>query len=312
MNNSSPVVTIVICTYNRAELLQHALESLAKENATLESFEVLIVDNNSSDNTQEIAQQFCNDNSNFHITTEQQQGLSYARNRGYHESTSDWIAYMDDDACASENYIERMLHVINNYNFDCFGGIYLPWYKYGKPTWFKDTYGSSGCVLPKIGVLTKGFASGGNIVIRKSILEELNGFNTNIGMTGKTVSYGEEVLLQVRMRKHGYVIGFDPELKIDHLVNIYKQTPFWFILSSYAVGRDHWTTHQVDATWPTILRILLGAIKQLAKELVYRTPSLFRKNYYIQNWFIDVFRHFTYSIGCIISGISNILAGSKT
>ena len=307
MKEIKPIVTIVICTYNRAELLSDALDSLTKQSADISLFSILIVNNNSSDNTQEVAQEFVQNNSNSRLVTESQQGLSYARNRGYLEAECEWVAYMDDDACAFNNFIERMIYVIENYNFDCFGGIFLPWYKYGKPAWFKDAYGTSRYILNRTGVLERGFVSGGNIVIKKSVLKKLCGFDTNIGMSGKKVSYGEETQLQVRMRKLGYTIGFDPALKIDHLVNTYKQTPFWYIKSSYASGRDYWITQQLDPTWPILIRMFLGASKNLIKEFAYKTPKLIKKNYYIQNWLIDTFRHFSYTIGCIHMGINTIL-----
>ncbi len=87
--------------------------------------------------------------------TEFAQGLSHARNRGYREAQAAWVAYMDDDAKAYPDFVERILYITDQYPFDAVGGMFLPWYKYGKPKWFRDTYASNGRLLDQVGILEK-------------------------------------------------------------------------------------------------------------------------------------------------------------
>ena len=301
MTDQSIKVSVVICTYNRAELFRSALNSLICQTSGNGSFDVIVVNNNSSDYTQAVAEDFALNHDNIRVVIEKKQGLSHARNRGYKEAETDWVAYLDDDAKASFNYVERIQHVIEHYDFDCFGGVYLPWYKYGRPKWFKDEYGSNGFKLNVTGFLEDDYASGGVIVFKKNVLEHFNGFPVNIGMNGEKIAYGEETLLQVRMRKEGYRIGFDPHLQIEHVVSPYKLSPVWFVRSSFAVGRDYWDAFDLKVEKKYVFVVIISGIYHFSLALYKYTPQLLKHDYFIQNWFIDVFRPLARACGKISS-----------
>ena len=305
-NDNNTSLSIIVCTFNRADLLNEALNSLVLQTADKNLFEVIIVDNNSTDTTRIVAKDYALKHSNFRYVFEEKQGLSHARNRGYQESTSDWISYLDDDAKASKNYVERMLHVIKNYNFDCFGGVYLPWYKYGKPKWYKDRYGSNGFKLKRTGILLNDYASGGIIVFKRSVLEDFNGFSVSIGMSGGKIAYGEETKLQVKMRKKGYIIGFDPKLRIQHLVDHNKLKPSWYILSSFAKGRDSWVTFELDVTLEIVFRLIASTTLFFSLNLCIYTLKLFTKGYYFQNWIIDLGTPIAVATGQLSSSIRHL------
>ena len=111
---TAPMITVVVCTYNRANLLFYTLKSLATQIVDKSVYQVLVVNNNSNDKTEEVVNIFISRFSNFRIINEYSQGLSHARNRGYKESLTQWVVYMDDDARAPENYIQRILYIINS------------------------------------------------------------------------------------------------------------------------------------------------------------------------------------------------------
>ena len=283
-------LSIIICTYNRAEFLESAVDALLCQTVGLNSCEVIIVNNNSTDETQIIAEKVASTQPHFRVVFEKKQGLSHARNRGYKEATSEWVAYLDDDAKASENYVERMLYVIDHYDFDCFGGVYLPWYKYGKPKWYKAHYASNGFKLEKTGVLEDDYVSGGVIVFKKSVLERFNGFPVNLGMKGKKIAYGEENFLQVRMRQAGYRIGFDPNLRIKHVVSLNKLKVSWFLRSSFAKGRGTWITYGIKKTPLSVFRIAVNCCYFFVSNS-YRYPfRLSNPDYYLQNLIMDLLR----------------------
>jgi len=288
MKQETPPVTVVICTYNRSMLLSHCLRSLSEQSATPESYEVIVVDNNSTDSTQDIAMDFTRRFPNFKLIHEPEQGLSHARNRGWKEAEAPWVAYIDDDAKAMPGYIERLLFVIENYPFDCFGGVYLPWYEYGKPGWFRDEYASNLSVQDHTGVLNSGYASGGNFVIRRTILEEFEGFHADLGMRPDKIAYAEEALLQMQLRNAGYTIGFDPQLIVEHLVSREKLSPWWFVRSAYARSRDWETAQDIKPRLGRLLLTIRSLLHDLLYNLISKTPSLKRSDYFIQNWIVDV------------------------
>lgn len=303
LHKNKPLISIVICTYNRAAILSECIQSLIIQSAPSDIYEVVVVDNNSTDKTGETASTLINNHQNISMVHESEQGLSHARNRGWREAHSEWVAYIDDDAKAMPNYVERILHVIKNYSFDCFGGVYLPWYHYGKPKWFKDFYAcaSNTFVQDYTGLIDEGcFASGGNLVIKRSILEKLGGFSPDFGMSGVKLAYGEETHLQLRMKAAGLSIGFDPELRVQHLVNKYKMNPLWLLKFQYSTHRDTVIIDETMPTWRHFVDIIWNACRFATKSIIVSTYCLMRDDYYIQNWFIDIFQPLAGDLGKFI------------
>ncbi len=302
---NTPKLSILICTYNRADILAECLQSLTKQTAAPQDVEVLVINNNSTDDTQQVSEQFIGKVPNLRIVVETQQGLSYARNRGYAEARADWVLYLDDDALASENLVERAIWTIENYDYQMFGGVALPWYKYPKPAWYKDQYVATN-ELPYATVSKihgNQYAIGCIMVIKKSLFEKYGGFDVRLGMTGKTIAYNEEIELQQRFRKHGIAIAHDPELIIYHLVAPYKLTVDWFFKSAFALGRDNVDAKNVNKHPLNLLLISLVAFGQMLVHLLIYTPRLLSKNYYVENWLIDVFKKVAKRVGTVYTAL---------
>lgn len=294
----NPELTIIICTYNRGLILKECLESLKNQTACSSKYSVLIIDNNSNDATKKIAYEIISKNQNFSYIMEEHQGLSHARNRGYKEAMTPWVSYVDDDAKAHSNYVERALWVIENYNFDCFGGMYYAWNKYGRPRWLPKHYGDKLKVQDDIGLMEEGsFASGGVIVFKKKVLEEIGGFDTNLGMNGSKISYGEETHLQIRMREQGYKIGFDPELQIDHLVAKYKLNFLWHLRSNFKQGETRWNTFNQSFTGFSLKFHFKNAFFALFREFIIKGKNINKSDYSLGNLFFDVLTQFFFRLG---------------
>ena len=109
--NPVPAISVIICTYNRADRLLLALEALTQQTLPSSAFEVLVVDNRSTDNTPAICRVFQERFANFRYVYEPIQGLSKARNTGWQLSQSLYIAYLDDDAIPCKEWVEAILNV---------------------------------------------------------------------------------------------------------------------------------------------------------------------------------------------------------
>ncbi len=221
--SKNPEISVAVCTYNRADILPKCLESLADQTADSELFEVLIIDNNSTDDTKKIALDFCEKHNNFRYIFEEKQGLSHARNRAINEAKGIYIAYIDDDAIADKEWVEKISSVIqNNKDIAAFGGKILPWYNTEKPKWFKDEFGlhSWGDKHLQLSLQNYPFGlSGSNMIFKKDILEKYNGFSAEYGMTGNKIAFGEESLLFNKMLKNKENIQYFPEIFVYHLVS---------------------------------------------------------------------------------------------
>jgi glycosyltransferase involved in cell wall biosynthesis len=235
----SVLVSVVVCTYNRADLLPQCLQSLANQKLDKELYEVIIVNNNSSDNTQEIAEALSEKEPNFRVVIETKQGLSNARNRGWMEAHGEYVAYTDDDCLLPPQWLTIARSIIQDRAPGVFGGPYYAFFDSPKPDWFKNDYGSHViAATPKV-LSPQEFLDGGNFFIRKELISELNGFDIKLGMTGNSIAYGEETALQVKIRSQCPEIDlfYHPKLFVYHLVRKEKMSMKWIIYDNFIDGQ---------------------------------------------------------------------------
>jgi len=135
-------ISVVICTYNRAELLNGALKSLVEQSLDPECSDIIVVDNVSTDNTQEVVKTFQELYPKHTITRvyEPRQGLGYARKSGFKNARGRYVAYIDDDALAGHDWLKNVLEFFTSVKPTpvCLGGPIFPFYKTSNPKWFKD------------------------------------------------------------------------------------------------------------------------------------------------------------------------------
>lgn len=233
------MISIVICSHNREDLIEGCLNSIKNQTADFSSFEVLVVDNNSSDNTVQLIKKF-EGLPNLHLFFEEFQGLSYARNRGLKESNGNYIAYVDDDSRIDENYIENLFQLLRKFSdtIDCYGGPILPFYTTPKPDWFEDSY-EIRRLRPNPGFQIKGQTfSGSNMIWKKSVLMELGGFNPQFGMKGNQIILGEETkLFNYLWNNSDPKFYYSPDLIVYHWVSPKKFSLTYRLKRSVAIGQ---------------------------------------------------------------------------
>jgi glycosyltransferase involved in cell wall biosynthesis len=262
------LISVVICTHNRAALLSLALESLAAQAADLpvSEYETLVVDNCSSDNTRQVVESFLEKIPNLRYVFEEKIGLSHARNRGWHEAHGEYVGYLDDDALAVPGWLRTAAQVITEIHPAILGGPVLPLYQSGKPAWYKDSY-SVNIRRDSPGPF-QGFISGGNTFNRKSILNALGGYNPEFGMSGNKIGYAEETDLQIRLHERfpGEIVYYHPDIAIRHHIPAYKMRMGWIIRSRYI---------NASAYTKATLRVRPHLIKALTRTLLYSMLFLF-------------------------------------
>lgn len=267
-------ISVVICTYNRSTLLNSCLLSLTEQAADMNSFEVLVIDNNSTDDTHDVATEFVNNHSNFRLFFEPCQGLSHARNRGWKEAHGQYVAYIDDDAVAYPDWISSIAAFIARHpDSGIFGGPYDAFFLSPKPEWFPPEYGSlflgdqERCV--KLG---SEWITGSNMVIKKELFCRYGGFNPMLGMNGGKEAYGEEVNLFLHMHEKGVPIVYVPSVKVSHLVADYKMSLTWLLRSGYSVGRNYELIFNPDKSLLSHVKGLTiaaaGAVYKLLRPVV--------------------------------------------
>jgi len=220
------MISAIVCTYNRERFLTELFDSIVLQTLDPNRFEVVIVDNNSHDGTKELSKLFTEKNP--HLTVryffEQNQGLSFARNRGVAESKGNWLTFLDDDATLSPEFLETVLDYFEeNPDLGCIGGkILLNYQTLPPPSWVsKYIVGMFGYFNPsKKGFVFKNntFPRGSNMSFAKSVFEFVGGFNTQLGRTGGNMLGSEEKEFFARFVKKGLKAVYLPDAVVYHTV----------------------------------------------------------------------------------------------
>ena len=228
-------IHVCICTYNRLDYLKRCLTKLIPQKNS-NSLLISVVDNNSSDGTKAYVD-------SLHLEVqylfESRQGLSNARNMAWQASSSEWIFYLDDDCLPSETLLRNAIDLIQHHpNVDAFGGPIDAVFEGPFPDWLPEGFGSFSMPHAECTQIETGFIRGGCFLIRRKVLEDLGGFDDRLGVAGKSLQYGEELELQLRMRRKNYSIAYAPSLQVGHYVRTEKMSLCWVLHSAYARRRD--------------------------------------------------------------------------
>lgn len=222
MPKPKPILSLVICTHRRFELLKLAVDSLCKQTADSTLFEVIVVDNDKTPNKEvENTVKEAETQINIRYIFEPNLGLSNARNTGGKAALADYVGYMDDDAKAPEYYIEKALEIIKEIQPDIFGGPYKAFYTTQKPKWFKDEYGSDFRNNYQGFLKNNEFVNGSNMVFHIKVFDFAGWFDENLGMKENSYIYGEESMLQINAwkKKPDMKVWYDQKLVVEHWVN---------------------------------------------------------------------------------------------
>lgn len=270
MHNTNKILTIAICTYNRAEKLYSCLKSLAQQNINLDNINILIIDNNSPFDISSITKKFSDSFISTKTIIEYDQGLSNSRNRAIKECQTPWVAFLDDDAKADKNWVRTILSTINRNDFDAFGGPYSAWLAYGPlPSWLPSDYGTYQ-PTQSYGPLQQGtHIPGGNCAIRLEVFKKIGKFSNNFGMKGKSCGYGEETLLFMKMQQQGFRLGFVPDMKIEHCVLPHKYNLSWQLRSAFSGGRDWIRLQRYLGNNKTTIHYLCTFVFSIIKNIKY-------------------------------------------
>ncbi len=211
--------TIIAPTFNASKEITRALESWASQDFPKSEFEVLVIDNYSTDGTKEIVDELSKKYANVRYVADKSRP-SAARNLGIKLAGGDVVIFFDNDSVAQPNYLGTLLNFINEHNeIDIVGGPQTNSEEGGffaraggaTLTSFFGTFTmSSRYKKTKLNLDADEFSlTTANVAIRKKVFEKIAPFNTNIYP-------GEDPELFARAKNNGFKIAFNPELAVTH------------------------------------------------------------------------------------------------
>lgn len=234
---NSPDISAVICTYQRYDCLGDAIDSLDRQNLSRESYEIIVVDNSPDrDFSSSFAQRYA-EHPNLSWIVEHTAGLSNARNAALERARGKIIAYMDDDALADADWLDRLLSAFSMFGERAavVGGKVEPIWESPRPGWLHDDYlrhlslvDLKGYVPRVLG--TAESLAGTNIAFRTDRLNETGGFSTDLGRKGGShalLSNEENEICRI-LRRDGLSIVYAPDAIVSHRIGSARLTQEWF------------------------------------------------------------------------------------
>jgi len=219
-------VSVVLCTFNRCESLRKALESVAVSVVSQSViWEILIVDNNSTDETKTVVDEFIKrDPKHFRYLFEPRQGKSYALNAGIREARGDVLAFMDDDVTVESSWLQNLISPLKDMNWAGSGGRILPQPGFAPPPWLAlDGPDNMGGILALFnlgdgpGPLDQS-PFGTNMAFRRSVFEKYGGFRTDLGPRPGSEIRNEDTEFGRRVLAAGERLWYEPSAVVYHAV----------------------------------------------------------------------------------------------
>lgn len=237
-------VTAVICTHNRADLLTTAIESLLAQSLTPADYEILVIDNASTDETPQNIRRYLNRPCHVKLRSSVQPaiGLSLARNLAVQTATGEVIAFLDDDAVADPDWLAALLDAYAMHpEAWAVGGKVLPVWESERPVWLTDD------LLPQLSMLDLGTIVrpldvdeqlyGINFSCRRYAFRRLGLFRSDLGRQGETLLGSEESDFQRRILSRGQAIVYTPHAIVKHRVTNERLQMRYFMRLAYGKGR---------------------------------------------------------------------------
>ncbi|MGG6268090.1 glycosyltransferase family 2 protein [Leptolyngbya sp. AN03gr2] len=234
MVKPKPLISAIICTHNRDRYLGLAIDSLLAQDFS--DFEIIVVDNASTDQTRSIVESRLKDERLRYIY-ESELGLSVARNTGAKIAYGEILAYLDDDAIASPQWLKTIYAAYQgNSRLAIAGGkVTLIWTDgMTAPEWLSDglagnlgayDLGDTVVKIDRPGLTPRGL----NYSIRKSFLKQIGGFDPNLGRVGKNLLSNEELHMTNLALQTGWEVAYLPNACVAHHVAPERVKRQWFL-----------------------------------------------------------------------------------
>ncbi len=265
------ILSVIVSTRNRGEYLKDTLVSIKNQEFPEEQYEILLIDNGSTDNTKEIVKTL-NDSGGKKIAYfyEEKPGLHHARHRGAKESKGEILVYTDDDIIAERRWLCEVLNSFQKEEIALVGGKILPQWEAPVPDWidlFWET-GDEGRYLVALSLLDLGdkpkiipprYVWGCNFALRKVILYECGGFHPD-ALPEELICYrgdGESGLTESVFRR-GYKIFYNPLAVVYHRIPPERMTIEYFCKRAFNQG--------ISDSYTAIRNRLLSGNKRLPKK----------------------------------------------
>lgn len=238
--------SFITCTYNRDKYIGQTLQSVCDQKYPDNNYEIIVIDNNSTDNTTSICEEFRAEypNKNFRYFKEMNQGLSFALNRGIKEAQGEYLIFVDDDETIIPEHLERLDNHLRTYPEAVLCGTpVIPVYEIPEPKWMSrftqrliGGYFDQG---KEVKILeAKNYPGTGHTIIKKELYERYGNYNTELGRKGTSLIGAEDKDMFNRLKNNNIVCYYLPDIPIYHHIPPNKMTDEFFHKLTYSIGKS--------------------------------------------------------------------------
>jgi GT2 family glycosyltransferase len=223
--SEAPLITVAICTRNRAIQLRQAVESVLTQ--WHEESELLVIDNASTDETPAMARAAAQSFPQVRILREAELGLSAARNTALREARGQYVIFLDDDAIAEPGWLAAYREVVLHPptpDLAGMGGTVFPRYDVPTPWWLDPLANTLNWSEQPQEFRGRGHAWGCNFAVRRQLALKVGGFNPLLGRKGGAMGAHEESELLERIQQAGGRLWWVPQARIRHHVASHRLT----------------------------------------------------------------------------------------
>jgi glucosyl-dolichyl phosphate glucuronosyltransferase len=215
------IISVIVPTYNRATLLNKTLTSLSAQEYPKEDYEIIVVDNSSTDNTKEVVHNFAISHASVRYVYAGNPGLHNARHAGAEAAKGEILLYIDDDVLTEKKLLLEIVKIYSAPDVGCVGGKILPLWESEPPKWIHQISKSYLSILDdEEGPKEVKWIYGCNFAIRKDLLFKLEGFNPDGFCDPKMWWYrgdGEYGLLE-KVHQSGHKVLYTPNAIVWHFI----------------------------------------------------------------------------------------------
>ena len=242
MSRSDCDISVIVCTYDRSTVLDGCLDSMSTQTLARERFEVIVVDNNSTDDTAAVVDRHAESAGNIRHVLEPRQGLSFARNRGIDEAHGEIVTFFDDDTVVAPGCLAAIVDAFERHpNVLCMGGRIRVEKTDVVPKWMHTSYMDFVATNLDLGSWERPFGKrehprGANISFRREVFERFGRFDTSLGRTGNNLVANEEQRLLRPLRQIDGACLYVPDAEVLHLAHPARIGRGYVLARIYAKG----------------------------------------------------------------------------
>lgn len=286
--------SIIICTYNGSKKIKHVLDCVLKQNEFCEKVEdLIVVDNNSSDETSNIIKEYSKVNDKIKYIFESKPGLSNARACGVKNCNSEWIIFLDDDNYIEQDWIKGANSYITKHpNIGAFNGNVVPVFNReltpDEQVRLDIVYLGLACTSSSEKLLyhepEDWLPFGAGLVIRTEPLKKLlnNGWLKSEGRKQNSIISGEDTEMVLHIVSSGYSTGFCNDIILNHDVGVKRLEIEYLKKLYYSFGVAHYRS--ISSKKLGSLRVvkygLISKLKIMKMSVFDKIRELYKHEFY--------------------------------